>query len=424
MKTIKRIAIVCNDTRGGVQPYVALGLGLVNAGYEVRAVAPEDLAEMFTAVGIRAATLSGSIELFLRQSAGATEGGTLASMRLAAREMPSRIRQWTMETLAACEGADLITGGVGGMVVGLSVADKLCLPFIESHLQPVGLPTGDYPGALFGGTPAWLGGFGRYLSHHLSEAAIWMPFRGAMRSARQDVLGLSGAPQAAIGQPVLYGFSRHLVQVPSRAGRERHVTGYWNLPTPHHWHPGAALEEFIARGGPLVSIGFGSMANTDPEAVTELVLGAVRDAGVRAVLLSGWGGLRAESAADDVYFADAVPHDWLFPRMQAVVHHGGAGTTGAALRAGVPAIVVPFTMDQPFWAGRVAALGVGTVPIPRQRLTRARLAAAIRVAIADSTMRQRASAYGELVRAEDGVANAVGHFNRMSARSARDLHTT
>ncbi len=106
--------------------------------------------------------------------------------------------------------------------------------------------------------------------------------------------------------------------------------------------------------------------------------------------------------------ADALPHDLLFPRMAAVVHHGGAGTTGAGIRAGVPSLVVPFGVDQPFWASRVVALGVGPRPIPRRRLTRALLADGLRAAVGDRAMADRAAALGELVRAEDGVAAAVG----------------
>ena len=135
-------------------------------------------------------------------------------------------------------------------------------------------------------------------------------------------------------------------------------------------------------------------------------------AGVRAVLLSGWGGLRSIED-DDVFCADAMPHDWLFPRVSAAVHHGGAGTTGAALRAGVPAIVVPFAMDQPFWGSRVEALGAGPTPIPRKRLTAARLADALRKAVTDEAMRARAAEIGELLRAEDGVAEAAACFERV-----------
>jgi len=410
-----RIAVICNDTRGGIQPYVALGAGLRRAGHEVRAVVPSEFGPLFEEAGLAVAPLSGGTEAETRGSTGVAELGTIASMRFMARELPRRIQAWTGETLRACEGVDVLTGGIGGMVVGLSVAEKLGRPFIESHLQPVGAPTDAYPGVLLPGVPRWLGGRGRRLSHHLSEWALWMPFRGAMMSAREEVLGLGGRPRGAGGQPVLYGFSRHVARVPAEGDRPRHVTGYWTLPSAATWSPPPGLEAFLGRGGPVVSIGFGSMASRDPEAMTDLVLGAVRDAGVRAVLMAGWGGLAPVSLADDAFLADALPHDWLFPRVAAAVHHGGAGTTGAALRAGVPAIVVPFAMDQPFWGSRVAALGTGPSPIPRARLTRGRLAEALRRTVADEAMHARAADLGAKIRDERGVDEAVGHFGRLAA---------
>jgi len=412
-----RVAVVSMDTRGGIVPYVALGLGLRRAGHDVRMVAPADFAPMLAEVGLPIAPLSGSVEEVLRGSTRATERGTMASMRFAAREMKPRIHAWTRETLEACEGVDVVTGGVGGMVVGLSVAEKLGKAFVETQVQPVGAPTGAYPGVLVAG-PRWLGSAGYRLGHQLSEMALWMPFRGAMASARKEVLGLTGRPSAADGQPVLYGFSRHVVPVPAPAqgNRERHVTGYWFLPAPPTWSPPPALEAFLAAGGPVVAVGFGSMVSDDPEALTALVLGAVRGAGVRAVLTTGWGGLTSLSRAADVFVADTLPYDWLFPRVAAVVHHGGAGTTGLALQAGVPAIVVPFTVDQPFWGSRVAALGVGPTPIPRKRLTQERLADALRSTVADEAMCARAAALGERIRAEDGVTAAVEIFGRYASK--------
>jgi UDP:flavonoid glycosyltransferase YjiC (YdhE family) len=410
-----RIAIVSMDTRGGIVPYVALGLGLRRAGHEVQMVAPADFAPMFDEVGLPMAPLSGNVEDVVRGSTGATERGTIASMRFAGREMAPRIHAWTRETLEACEGVDVVTGGVGGMVVGLSVAEKLGKPFIPTHVQPVGAPTGAYPGVLLAGMPRWLGRPGRRLSHRLSDAGLWMPFRSGMASARQDVLGLSGRPRAADGQPVLYGFSRRVVPVPAQGDHPRCVTGYWFLSAPPTWSPPPGLEAFLAGDGPVVSIGFGSMASDDPAAVTALVLGAVRSAGVRAVLVTGWGGLQSLPQTNDVFVADALPYDWLFPRVAAVVHHGGAGTTGMALRAGVPAIVIPFTVDQPFWGSRVAALGVGPTPIPRKRLTEERLADALRRTLADQAMLTRAATLGVQIRAEDGVGEAVEVFGRYSS---------
>lgn len=126
-----------------------------------------------------------------------------------------------------------------------------------------------------------------------------------------------------------------------------------------------------------------------------------------AVMLSGWGGLRKENLPDTVYLVDSVPHSWLFPHVAAIVHHGGAGTTAAGLRAGVPSIVIPFFGDQLFWGQRVADLGVGTKPIPRKQLTVERLSHAIQQATTNLSMRQRAADLGIKIRAEDGITEVV-----------------
>lgn len=417
-----RIAIVSMDTRGGIQPYLALGLGLLRAGHDVRVVAPSDFATMIGEVGLHAVPLAGSVEEVVRSSGGAAEKGSLATTRLAMREIGSRIDGWMRTTLEACADADVITGGIGGMVVAASVAEKLGRPFVEAHLHPVGAPTDAYPAVLFPRTPRWLGRWAMRAGHHLTDWALRAPFERASAAARTRALGLTGRPRRPDG-PVLYGLSRHVVPMPESADRERHVTGYWFLPAPPTWQPPRALEELLADGGaPVVSVGFGSMASSDPAATAALVTAAARRAGVRVVMLSGWGGLRAVEASRDVIALDAVPHDWLFPRVAGVVHHGGAGTTGAALRAGVPSLVVPFMMDQPFWGARVATLGVGPAPIPRPRLSEASLAAALRRMVEDDAMRARAADLGTRIRAEDGVATAVAVFERIESRGHGGSH--
>jgi sterol 3beta-glucosyltransferase len=410
-----RIAIVCNDTRGGIQPYVALGRGLALAGYDVRAVAPAEFAPMFAAVDIPMVPLSAGERAAELRSTGIAEQGVIAAMRFMRRELPAQINQWTRETLAACADVDVMTGGIGGMVTGLPVAEKLRIPFVETHLQPIRAPTDAYPGVMLPRWPHWLGSSGMRLSHHLSDKAVWMAFQGPMISAREQVLGLTGRPRRFGPQPVLYGLSRYVVPLPQ--SDERYVCGYWTLPASRSWTPPPGLSTFLNRSGPVVSIGFGSMASAKPQEVTDLVLSAVQRAGVRAVLLVGWGGLASLPAADDVFFADDVPHDWLFPRVAAVVHHGGAGTTGAALSAGAPALVVPFAADQPFWGARVAELGVGPAPIPRKTLTAGLLARALRGMVDDQQMHARAAALGALIRGEDGVGEAVAHFGRLRLRS-------
>ncbi len=402
-----RIALLCNDTRGGVQPYVALALGLSRAGHEVRAVAPQNLTSLFTDAGLPCAALEGDLEAVLKGSGGVTEKGAVAATMFAARELPKRLEGWTRTTLEACEGAELLVGGIGGMVLGLGVAEKLRVPFVEAHLQPVGAPTDRYPGVLWPTVPRWLGGGGRRLSHHLTELALWGPFRPLMAKVRRSVLQLRGAAPTRAHLPVVYGFSRHVVPLDEQSGPPpRHATGYWTLEA-KAFTPPPALAAFLDAPGPVVSVGFGSMASADAAALTRLVVDAARSSQFRTLLLTGWGGLAAgvEGAAD-VLAVDAVPHDWLFSRVHTIVHHGGAGTTGAALRGGVPSVVVPFSMDQPFWGSRVAALGVGPAPVPRRALTVERLAAALE-ATRDEGMRTKARGLGELLRAEDGVGAAV-----------------
>ena len=167
------------------------------------------------------------------------------------------------------------------------------------------------------------------------------------------------------------------------------------------------LREFLRAGPPPVYVGFGSIAGRNPAQTTQTVVGALERAGQRGVLSSGWGGLEAARLPGTVFKLDAAPHDLLFPHMAAVVHHGGAGTTAAGLRAGKPTVVCPFFGDQPFWGARVAALGVGPAPIPQRRLTAENLAAAIRRAVTDTEMQGRAYELGVKLRAEDGVGRAV-----------------
>jgi UDP:flavonoid glycosyltransferase YjiC (YdhE family) len=159
------------------------------------------------------------------------------------------------------------------------------------------------------------------------------------------------------------------------------------------------------------------MTNRNPAELARTVARALSLTGQRAVVLTGWGGLDPAELPREIFPVDWVPFDWLFPRVAAVVHHGGAGTTAASLRAGVPTIIVPFFLDQFFWGRRVFELGVGPRPILRKRLEADTLAEAIRVATTDSEMHGRAAALGARIRAEDGVARAVATFERHMGRA-------
>jgi sterol 3beta-glucosyltransferase len=194
------------------------------------------------------------------------------------------------------------------------------------------------------------------------------------------------------------------------------VTGAWTLDAPAEYHPPARITDFLAAGEAPVYVGFGSMAVDDPETLAREVMDGLRRAGKRGVLSTGYGAM-ADVGGDDMLFVGDVPHAWLFPRMSAVVHHGGPGTTASALHAGVPQLIVPFLSDQPFWGHRVAEAGVGPAPVPIAKFTAAHLTAAI-CRTDDPAMRRRAEELGRVARAEPGAAGAVAAIHRFLERRA------
>jgi sterol 3beta-glucosyltransferase len=168
-----------------------------------------------------------------------------------------------------------------------------------------------------------------------------------------------------------------------------HVTGYW-FPEDEEWQPPADLVRFLEGGSRPVFVGFGSMPVPDAEGTTVLVLEALRLSGQRGIVHAGWGGVGGSDLPEWAFRLEYAPYGWLFPRMAAVVHHGGSGTTAFGLRAGVPSLVVPFLFDQFYWGRRIAELGVGRAPVPFGKLTAEGLAAAIDEAVSDGGMRRRA----------------------------------
>jgi len=224
--------------------------------------------------------------------------------------------------------------------------------------------------------------------------------------------------------PVLYFYSQYVIPHPADWPPSVHVTGYWFLKDQSGWTPPEDLVRFLAEGPAPVYVGFGSMVAENAESFTRTVIEGIQQAGVRAVLATGWGGLRASDLPASIFRLQEAPHDWLFPQMAAVAHHGGAGTTGAGLRAGKPTVIVPFIADQPFWGQQVEKLGVGPAPIPQKRMTAAALAAALKMAVTNSSMREQALQLGERIRTEDGVGEAVRVIQQVLGAPESKLHPT
>jgi UDP:flavonoid glycosyltransferase YjiC (YdhE family) len=348
----------------------------------------------------------------------AMEGGgnPLSSLQQFGRMVSTGILQAGADGLTACQDADMVIYSPVGGYIATHIAEKLDVPAIGAIFQPLH-PTRAFP-SYASPTQRNLGGFLNRLTYLASDTMFWVPYRSAVNQFRQEQLNL---PQIPVWvneirhwhrrSPVICGFSPSVVQKPPDWGDHVEITGYWFLDRQPGWQPPADLADFLAAGAPPVYIGFGSMSTRKPQETTELVLGALSRDRQRGLLLTGWGGLSEIELPDYVFKIESAPHDWLFPQMAAVVHHGGAGTTAAGLQAGIPTIIVPHFIDQPFWGQRVADLGAGPQPIPRRQLTAERLADAITMAVTDEKMRRRATELGEIIRAEDGVARAVEVIN-------------
>jgi sterol 3beta-glucosyltransferase len=410
-----RIIIIALGSQGDVQPYIALGKGLKEAGHIVRLLTHENFEELVSSHGLEFCPAKGNVQDVI-QSKEMREvlekGNFFAIQSQMAKQGPRLAIDWAKDGLAACQGMNLIIAGMGGVALGTALADKLKISLLQAYVVPF-TPTKAFPSVLLPKSLARLGSTFNRLSHHLTRQFVWQPIRSGDKLARQQVLGLPPAPfwgpynAALLQDSILYGFSPSVIPKPVDWDSNIHVTGYWLLDSGSDWTPPSDLVEFLEGGTPPVYIGFGSMSNRNPEETANLCLQALAQTKQRAIMLSGWGGLQKANLPDTVFMIDSIPHSWLFPRVGAVVHHGGAGTTAAGLRAGVPSIIIPFFGDQLFWGQRIAELGVGPEPIPRKKLTVKRLAQAIQQAVTDESMRQRAFNLGAQIQAEDGIAGAV-----------------
>jgi UDP:flavonoid glycosyltransferase YjiC (YdhE family) len=420
------ITILTTGSLGDVQPFLALALGLREAGYQVRIATHEQYRDIVTGRGIEFRPVGGDVRLLLESEEGrrlldSGGNGLLALRQLARMAEPLAVRA-TRDAFEAVRDADLMIVGTPAFFGGEALAEATGIPVVYAGLGPMA-PTREAPSMLFPALPAGLGWMGRMGYHQLTHQLTLLAFAGLMRHpmnrARGQALGLGDRgwiiPRRRFreGPLVLYGYSEAVLPRPRDWSSTQQVTGYWFLDRGTAWEPSARLLDFLGSGPPPVCVGFGSMNDRDPRGLAELAVDALRRAGQRGILLTGWGGLASEQRWDDVFVLDQAPHDWLFLRTAAVVHHGGAGTTAAGLRAGRPTVVVPYRADQPFWGRRVFDLGAGPKPLPRRRLTAEGLAEAIFHAVSRPELRAAADRVARRLRQEDGVGRAVALVERL-----------
>jgi sterol 3beta-glucosyltransferase len=419
-----KILIVTVGTQGDVQPCVALGRALMESGHEISICTCEHFEPFVRERGLDYASYNNDFIDFMHTPEGKIILGkagweTLVTLVPMLPKIFKLQERQMADIWGVCRESapDLILYQPMNASGVPDFAEKLGVPCMQAFWIPMHVPTTRFPAALFPDLP--LGPGYRRLTYQFYKMMTIM-VNGRIRKWRAQhgldprspglrMLLPDGRPL-----PVLYGFSRYIIPPPEDWAETATVTGFWFLNQAEHWNPPESLAEFLSEGEPPVYFGFGSIFGRDPKHATQVILEAVRGTGVRAVLAQGWGGLEptASAQSESVMFIEGAPHDWLFPQVSAVVHHGGCGTTAAGLLAGKPTIICPFFGDQPYWGRHVERLGVGPSPIPQKRLTVERLCHAMDVVMNDSTMRQNAVTLGNLLQKENGTSNAVAFITQ------------
>lgn len=429
-----KVLIYSHGTRGDLQPYLAVAHALNGAGHTSTLVGPGMYAQFAEEYGVRYASVTDAgVQINARPdvrqvllNSDRTGAGSLEYQKIREKifdEVMPKVYPVMIQQMweAAHDGADIVVHSHQSQQVIHQIAEKLGAPHVLATLYPHFVASQRYPRRLgsLDAAPDNL------RQHQLAEQRPLPPMLVDMISTwRADTLGLPPRPgyldarYQADGSPapVIHGFSPHVVEPAADWPSWVSTTGFWNLP-PLGWQPSQRLLDFLAGGEKPVFIGFSSMAGADPLDTGRLVLETVRRTGVRAVVVTGWGGIAIDDPPPEILVEPDIPYDWLFPRVRAAVHAGGPGTHNLALAAGTPQVICPFHKEQLMWGRRMHELGVAPAPIKQRDLTVDGLVTAIREALTDPEIAKAANRLAEKVRGEDGVRAAVRVLERIHQES-------
>ena len=410
-----RITCLTIGSRGDVQPYIALCERLLKEGHRPRIATHAEFEPWIRRHGIEFSPVDGDPAELMRIC---VENGMFTYSFL--REASLKFRSWIDELLTSawkgCQDTDLLIESPSAMA-GIHIAEALGIPYFRAFTMPW-TRTRAYPHA-FAVPERKMGGAYNYMTYVMFDNVFWKAIAGQVNRWRKNELGLRSTnidkmqPNTV---PFLYNFSPLVVVPPLDYSDWIRVTGYWFLDESSDWTPPKDLTNFIAKARAdnkkVVYIGFGSIVVSDPGALTKTVVDSVLKADVRAILSKGWSDRLGNQDANvsevplppEILQIKSAPHDWLFPQIDAAAHHGGAGTTGASLRAGLPTIVKPFFGDQFFFGSRLEDLGVG---VYMKKLNVTVFSRALWEATHSDRMIVKARILGEQIRKEDGVGIAI-----------------
>jgi sterol 3beta-glucosyltransferase len=412
---MKTITLLTSGTRGDVIPYIALGLGLRDAGYNIRIAAPITFKHLIEPSGLTCAPFDGNpSDLMVNQSDMLTVGRNLFRSLISTRKFLVQARalypRMLHTAIEACRGSDAILYGLP-TIWGAHIAEGLRVPGIRAALQPI-TPTREFASSLLPFRFSFLG-IGNWFTHWALTQVTWLSFRREINRTRQTRFNLPRAHwldpslRPFPHQPLtLNGFSAHIVPRPRDWNEKQIITGYWRLLS-QEWTPPKELTQFIERSPQnTIAIGLGSPGTKDFVHILNIIEQALTQSDARAVLTIPTC-YHSQIKSNNIFAIEYVPHEWLYPRVRVAVHHGGAGTTSASLHAGIPTVTLPLAIDQFFWGERVWKLGLGPKPIPQRALSAEKLSAAIQVALTDESRRARVESISVALSLEDGVQAAV-----------------
>ncbi len=406
-----RITLLTYGSRGDFQPFLALAAGLQKAGHAVKLAGPGRFAELASRHQLSFVSLAGDpAELSAHfNNAGANVFRMVRAMQ---RHVLAIAPQVVRQAHAACKGADLIVHSFLFTTGAHTFARQLGIPDVSVQTFPIFAPTRAFPNVAFADVPP---GLLSYFSHRLATLVFWYGGNSGFQRLRKQFPADFPAklywPFKQVDHhplsPLLFAYSPTVLPRPIEWTADNiQVPGYFFLDQPDY-QPPTELEHFLQNGEAPVCISFGSMVNRHAEKIGQTVLESLTRTGQRGIILTGWGNWKPDNTPANVLYLESAPHSWLFPRCRVIVHHGGAGTTGAGLWSGRPNIVVPFAADQPFWGRRVAILGAGPDPIPVKRFEVGSFTAALEYTLGDKTIQDRAAEVGAKIRSEEGVGNAI-----------------
>ena len=409
-----KLLLLAFGSRGDVQPLIPLCQALGAAGYDVQLAAGTNFKAWIESKGIHFVDVGVDVEALMNSASGKewienSSSSPLQEARNMRRMFDEHAAVMSNAILRICQDTDVIISNLPTFGVAHTVAEMFGKQHIRIMLAPL-TPTNNAAATMVPMMPGRKSPLNRLACYIGIYFTYWVNQNLINTFRKQHNFkpwSYGDFARAWNQMPVLYGLSPHVMPRDPQWRADTFVTGYWFDAPADAWQPPAPLADFLQDYPAPVYIGFGSMATKNPQATLRIMVDALQAAQQPGIIYSGWAGLVASDLPANILMIEGAPHDWLFPRMGGIVHHGGAGTTAAGLRAGVPATVVSHMADQPYWGRRIYELGVGHRPIPRHELSAAHLAQAIHTMTNNPTLRAHAATLGAQIRQEQGVANAV-----------------